>query len=105
MPGVGVPLGVPRAPGGEVTAAHHVLSVPRGGTAAARHSLTARRAKLSSRSDPDGSVRQEVAELDAALARLDGGTWGRCERCGGAIGRDRLRAVPEARFCVPCSRK
>jgi DnaK suppressor protein len=46
--------------------------------------------------------RAELAEIDAALARIRQGTYGSCLRCGGAIGRLRLRAVPEARFCLGC---
>jgi DnaK suppressor protein len=47
--------------------------------------------------------RVELVEIVAALARIDGGTFGRCERCGNAIGRQRLAAVPEARLCISCS--
>ncbi len=45
----------------------------------------------------------ELREIEAALARVAEGTFGMCERCGGAIGRQRLRALPEARYCVSCS--
>jgi DnaK suppressor protein len=45
----------------------------------------------------------EIHEIDAALARLDDGSYGSCERCGGAIGRHRLRALPEVRFCASCT--
>lgn len=69
----------------------------------ARHALLSRRASLL---EPrDEATRAELLELEAALARIEAGTWGRCERCDGAIGRDRLRALPEARFCLPCSRR
>jgi DnaK suppressor protein len=66
----------------------------------ARRALLARKASLGT----DEAAKLEVIELDAALARIDAGTWGRCEQCGGAIGRTRLRALPEARRCLPCSR-
>ena len=46
---------------------------------------------------------QILAEAQAALARLDQGTFGRCERCGHAISRKRLRAVPYARECIRCA--
>lgn len=69
----------------------------------ARRALEGRRASLQARpSTPDSEC--ELLELDAALARIDAGTWGRCERCGGAIGRDRLRALPETRVCLPCAK-
>jgi DnaK suppressor protein len=44
----------------------------------------------------------ELREIEDALARIDAGTWGRCETCGGAIGRQRLMALPEARQCLSC---
>jgi len=49
------------------------------------------------------SAPAELSEIDAALARIADGTYGACEVCGGAIGRDRLRALPEIRRCVGCS--
>ncbi len=48
-------------------------------------------------------VIRELREIDAALARIADGTYGTCERCGGAIGRDRLRALPEVRRCLHCT--
>jgi DnaK suppressor protein len=52
---------------------------------------------------PGGDAARELAEIDAALARIAAGAYGSCERCGGAIGRSRLRALPEVRFCAGCS--
>lgn len=49
------------------------------------------------------SERQELGAIEEALARIAGGEFGRCARCGGAIGRHRLRAIPEARHCLTCS--
>jgi RNA polymerase-binding transcription factor DksA len=50
------------------------------------------------------AARERGRELDAAIRRLSGdGEWGRCERCGGAIGADRLAARPSARHCVTCA--
>ena len=46
---------------------------------------------------------QMLAEARAALARLDSGTFGRCERCGRAIGKVRLDAIPYARRCIRCA--
>jgi DnaK suppressor protein len=45
-----------------------------------------------------------LAEVNAALDRIDLGTFGICEGCGKAIPRDRLRALPYARRCVGCER-
>lgn len=47
--------------------------------------------------------RAELLHIDEALARMAKGQFGRCARCGGAIGRHRLRAIPEARYCMTCS--
>jgi DnaK suppressor protein len=41
-----------------------------------------------------------LAQIDAALARLDAGTYGTCEVCGGPIGAARLEARPAARTCI-----
>ena len=48
-------------------------------------------------------VRHHVAEVDAALARVDAGTYGVCEACGRAIGAARLEALPAARRCIGCA--
>jgi len=45
-----------------------------------------------------------LAEVGAALARLDEGTFGACETCGHAIAKTRLSAVPYARHCIRCAR-
>ena len=41
-----------------------------------------------------------VAEIDAALARLDDGSYGLCERCGRPIAVVRLEARPYTRYCI-----
>lgn len=45
-----------------------------------------------------------LAELDAALTRLDEGTYGTCEVCEAAISDERLAALPATRRCVSCAR-
>ena len=47
-------------------------------------------------------LRTMHAEVLAALERLDGGTYGSCERCGKEIPIERLEALPTARLCVDC---
>ena len=69
---------------------------------AARGVLEARVASLKTL-PPSNDVTLELAELEAALERIRMGTWGRCERCSSAIGRTRLRAMPETRLCLECS--
>ena len=41
-------------------------------------------------------------EVERALARLDDGTYGRCESCGEPIGDDRLAVDPVVRTCAAC---
>ncbi len=45
----------------------------------------------------------ELARVRRALARLDAGTYGQCEECGGPIPAARLAAVPETPHCVGCA--
>ena len=39
-----------------------------------------------------------------ALAKLDEGSYGMCDRCGKAIAPARLRAAPESVLCIDCAR-
>ena len=48
-------------------------------------------------------VRRELADIEQALRRIDEGRYGSCQACGGAMGMQRIRAIPEARYCVTCS--
>ena len=60
------------------------------------------------RSQVDALVRQartRLAELDAALARVDAGAYGTCERCGRPVGDARLEARPGSRLCIDCARR
>jgi RNA polymerase-binding protein DksA len=44
-------------------------------------------------------------EIDAALGRIDDGTFGTCSSCGEAIGTERLEALPWATLCIEDKRK
>ncbi len=48
---------------------------------------------------------QLLAEVNEALARIEQGTFGRCENCHRAISRERLEVPPYARYCIRCARK
>ena len=51
---------------------------------------------------------RETAELDAidaALARIEAGTYGECTDCGVSIPPARLHASPDAPRCIPCQEK
>jgi DnaK suppressor protein len=47
---------------------------------------------------------QHLAAVEAALARLDDGTYGACLRCGRPIAPERLEALPWAAHCIECQR-
>lgn len=48
------------------------------------------------------AARQQLAETEAALARLDDGTYGLCADCSSPINSERLEVLPAARYCVSC---
>jgi DnaK suppressor protein len=45
-------------------------------------------------------LREQLDDVEKALARLDEGTYGTCEVCGNPIGEARLEAMPATRFCI-----
>lgn len=49
--------------------------------------------------------RELLYELDDALKRIEDGAFGICEECKVVIGKNRLKAVPQARFCIKCQQK
>ncbi|MGP8060573.1 MAG: TraR/DksA family transcriptional regulator [Acidimicrobiales bacterium] len=50
-----------------------------------------------------GELRDALGEVEAAIVRLDDGTYGRCQGCGEDIAPARLEAMPAARFCIACA--
>lgn len=56
----------------------------------------------------DAAVERSEARLlrmvNAALDRIELGTFGQCSECGGRIGSGRLAALPYAELCVSCER-
>lgn len=48
-------------------------------------------------------ARRHAAEVAAALERLDGGRYGTCVECDGAIARGRLDARPATAHCIDCA--
>lgn len=48
------------------------------------------------------SVQARLAAIEAALRRIDDGSYGECPECGEAISAARLEARPEARLCIDC---
>ena len=45
----------------------------------------------------------QLREIDAALKRIDEGSYGDCERCEQPINPRRLDADPTARLCIDCA--
>jgi len=73
------------------------------GDAYFQQQLAVRRERLQAINERNGAspeISRLVAEVDAALARLDSGTFGICEVCGGTIDSERLIADPLARVCL-----
>lgn len=50
-----------------------------------------------------GQLLQQLSLVEAALARLDDGTYGQCTVCHRAIPDERLEVVPWAATCVACA--
>ncbi|MGW1957186.1 TraR/DksA family transcriptional regulator [Streptomyces sp. NPDC001920] len=48
------------------------------------------------------SARVVLTDVEAALARMDEGSYGLCHLCRRAIDRERLMIVPQARYCARC---
>jgi DnaK suppressor protein len=51
------------------------------------------------------NARDMLFQTRHALDRIDAGTYGTCENCGGPIGKARLQAFPRATFCVSCKQR
>jgi len=75
---------------------------PATAAASVRPQILARRNRLQAAAGSVSAdyVRDLLAEVDAALARIDAGTWGICEICHDTIEADRLQANPMVRFCL-----
>ena len=46
-----------------------------------------------------------LEQIDAALARIEEGSYGTCRRCGKEIAEERLEAYPWAALCIDCKRR
>lgn len=45
----------------------------------------------------------EMAQIKAALARIEAGSYGLCTKCGGDIQPQRLALLPHTPFCANCA--
>jgi RNA polymerase-binding transcription factor len=71
-----------------------------GSQAAAASQVFAQQRDLALRDRTD----QQLALVEAAIDRLDDGTFGTCVRCGQPIAAERLEALPWAPRCIDCQR-
>ena len=46
--------------------------------------------------------RVRLAAIEAAIRRIDDGSYGECMECGEPVSVPRLNARPEARLCIAC---
>lgn len=49
--------------------------------------------------------REMLEQIEHAQSRIDSGTYGVCESCGGAVGKMRLMAFPRATMCMSCKQR
>jgi RNA polymerase-binding transcription factor DksA len=50
-----------------------------------------------------GSENDTLDQIEAAIGRIENGSYGRCEECGMKIPKPRLDAIPYAAQCVRCA--
>ena len=51
------------------------------------------------------SESEDLEQIEAALGRIEKGSYGLCESCQSPIPKGRLRAIPYARLCIVCKQK
>ena len=61
--------------------------------------------ELSNRFGQENDLKNCLDEIDAALAKIEKGTYGICEACGKEIGDEILEIDPESRLCKECKMK
>lgn len=49
------------------------------------------------------SLEKSLKDINDALARMEKGNYGKCEKCSEEIKPERLQAYPAARICMKCS--
>lgn len=49
-------------------------------------------------------MEESLEQVEAALNRLDEGSYGKCTRCGREIAAERLEALPYAELCIQCQK-
>lgn len=73
-----------------------------GGSFADAASVTAERTEVLGLAE---SLKNQLADVDTALAHIEAGTYGTCDNCGAEIDEDRLEFRPASILCVNCKSK
>jgi DnaK suppressor protein len=73
-----------------------------GGSFADAASVTAERTEVLGLVE---SIKSQLDDVDTALAHIEAGTYGTCDRCGNEISEDRLEFRPASVLCVNCKSK
>ena len=50
-------------------------------------------------------LKKRLEQIESALLKIDAGTYGKCESCGGEISLEMLETVPESRLCLNCKKQ
>jgi RNA polymerase-binding protein DksA len=50
----------------------------------------------------DENFKEIMERIDEALHKIEGGSYGQCDRCGEQIQVERLKAIPYATMCISC---
>ena len=50
-------------------------------------------------------LREQLAEIQHALQKIEDGTYGMCDSCGNPIAANRLEVLPQASLCIECKAK
>ena len=59
-------------------------------------------AELETRLELEKRIRDQLAKVELALAKLENGTYGLCDVCAQPINPERLEALPQASLCLNC---
>ncbi len=51
------------------------------------------------------TLQKKLDAVRVALLKMSKGKYGICERCGNPISLDRLKFLPEARYCIDCEKR
>lgn len=88
---------------GQLTADAHPIDERREGSPfGKREEEATETAEWEKRLAVERRLRGLLADIEHALAKIEKGTYGRCDNCGKLISQDRLEALPQASLCMSC---